>query len=86
MNRCPICHAKPSVKLKETKTCGGNIELAYKIYCPECKFGCGKPGIVKLSYDPITMQPTCDDSDLKYIIECWDYITGGAKEEKENEL
>lgn len=84
MNRCPICHAKPSVELDGRKIHDEGVDLAYKIYCPQCKFGCGEPGIVKLSYNPMTMQSICDDSNLKYLIECWDYITGGVKEEKEN--
>lgn len=84
MNLCPICHTRPDIFRNGIKTFGSSIEIAYKIRCPKCKFGCDEPGVVKLRYDTETMQPTCDDSDLRHLIGCWDYITGGAKEEKEN--
>ena len=83
MRACPICHEMPHISLLRTESSKSGITFYYKICCPKCKFGCDEPGVVNLRYDTKTMQPICDDSKLKYIIKCWDYITGGAKEEKE---
>ena len=88
MRACSACHEMPRISLIRTETSKSGITFFYKIWCPKYKFGCDEPGVVKLRYDTETMLPItsihCDDSKLKYFIKCWDHITGGAKEEKEN--